>query len=74
MAYLPDSTKKIALTGASIVIDAKDYLPETAREIVLAAKSVGGHATVLNACSYLPETAEAIARAGGKNVTVYLTL
>lgn len=73
MIYLPDSVKRIALTGANVVIDANDYLPETVHEIISAAKSVGANISILNASRYLPATTEGLARAGGKNVTVYLS-
>ena len=47
MTYLPDSVKRIALTGANVVIDANDYLPETVHEIISAAKSVGANISIL---------------------------
>lgn len=73
MLYLPDKIKEIALTGASIVIDAKGILPDKAQEIVLAAKSAGGFVTILNAGRYHPDITKALVIAGGKNVAVYLT-
>ena len=70
MAVLPDTLKRIAESGANLVLTKESrVLSPTIEEIVGIAVSHGGHVTI-DADLLLAPTLESVAKRGGKHVTI----